>query len=126
MGPNPISWFEIYVDDMERAKNFYEAVFEVELNALGGGPTGELDMKSFPQSFENYGASGALVSMPGFSPGRNSTLVYFSCDDCAVEESRIETAGGKIERGKTPIGEYGFVTLAYDTEGNMFGLHSMN
>ena len=126
MGPNPISWFEIYVDDMERAQAFYQAVFEVELSTLGGGPTGELSMKAFPQSFENYGASGALVQMPGFSPGRNSTLVYFACDDCAVEESRVEAAGGKIERGKTSIGEYGFVTLAYDTEGNMFGLHSMS
>lgn len=126
MGPNPISWFEIYVDDMERAKTFYETVFEVELNSLGGGPTGELDMRSFPQSFENYGASGALVRTPGFPAGNNSTLIYFACDDCAVEESRVEAAGGKIDRGKTSIGEYGFVTLAYDTEGNMFGLHSMN
>ena len=126
MGTNPISWFEIYVDDMGRAQKFYEAVFNVELNPLGGGPTGELDMKSFPQNFESYGASGALVRVPGFSSSRNSTLVYFSCEDCAVEESRIEDAGGKIERGKTSIGEYGFVTLAYDTEGNMFGLHSMS
>lgn len=34
-------------------------------------------------------------------------------------------AGGRIEREKFSIGEYGFIALAIDTEGNMFGLHSM-
>lgn len=51
-------------------------------------------------------------------------LVYFNCDDCAIEESRVVGAGGRIHRPKTSIGQYGFVTLAYDTEGNMIGLHS--
>jgi predicted enzyme related to lactoylglutathione lyase len=63
--------------------------------------------------------------MPGFPAGGNSTLVYFSCEDCAVEESRVVPAGGKIEKEKFSIGPYGFITLAYDTEGNMFGLHSL-
>ena len=71
------------------------------------------------------GAGGALVKMNGFPSGGNSTLVYFTCDDCAVEESRVKTSGGKIQKAKVPIGEYGFISLAIDTEGNMFGLHSM-
>jgi len=71
------------------------------------------------------GASGALVKMEGFSSGGNSTLVYFSCEDCAVEASRVAAGGGRIQREKMSIGEYGFIALAYDTEGNMFGLHSM-
>ena len=25
---NPVGWFEIYVEDMDRAKAFYEAVFD--------------------------------------------------------------------------------------------------
>ena len=57
--------------------------------------------------------------------GGNSTLVYFSCDDCAIEESKVESAGGVIRQAKTSIGEYGFCTLAIDTEGNVFGLHSL-
>ena len=64
--------------------------------------------------------------MEGFPAGGNSTLVYFSCEDCAVEESRVESAGGKIQQPKMSIGEYGFITIANDTEGNMFGLHSLN
>ena len=30
---NPVGWFEIYVNDMPRAKAFYESVFEQKLRA---------------------------------------------------------------------------------------------
>ena len=63
--------------------------------------------------------------MEGFASGGNSTLVYFSCTDCAIEEARVVEFGGSIQRGKTSIGEYGYISLVLDTEGNMFGLHSM-
>lgn len=119
---NPIGWFEIYVQDMARAKAFYETVFSIEISDMG---MPGLDMASFPSSMTLYGSGGALVHMPGYPSGGNSTLVYFNCDDCAVNAARIEKAGGKIERDKMSIGEYGFIVLALDTEGNMFGLHSM-
>jgi len=73
---------------------------------------------------DRMGCPGALVKMPEFPIGGNSTLVYFSCADCAVEEKRVIDAGGRLQRGKTAIGKYGFISLVYDTEGNMFGLHS--
>ena len=83
-------------------------------------------MRAFPMAMDAKGASGALVKMAGVPSGGNSVLVYFTCSDCAIEASRIVSAGGRIEREKMSIGEYGFIVLAYDTEGNMFGLHSMN
>ena len=52
-------------------------------------------------------------------------MVYFGCDDCAVEGSRVAAAGGRVHREKMSIGEYGFIVLAVDTEGNRFGLHSL-
>jgi uncharacterized DUF497 family protein len=55
----------------------------------------------------------------------NSVLTYFSCVDCAVEAARVVAAGGKVQKEKISIGQYGFIALAIDTEGNMFGLHSM-
>jgi len=124
MSRNPAAWFEIYVQDMSRARRFYEAVFQVTLRSLAP-PVSELEMWSFPSNMETYGASGALVKMQGFPSGGNSTLVYFHCEDCAVEESRIVRSGGRLQRSKMAIGEFGFVTLAYDTEGNLIGLHSM-
>ena len=121
MENNPVGWFEIYVREMERAKAFYENVLDVELEKL---ESPEIEMWAFPMDMEKTGASGALVKAPGVTPGGNSILVYFSSRDCAVEEARVEEAGGSVQRPKTSIGEYGFVTLAHDTEGNLFGLHS--
>jgi predicted enzyme related to lactoylglutathione lyase len=122
MSRNPVGWFEIYVQDMPRAKAFYESVFQVELQKLNSP---EIEMWTFPGNMETWGASGSLVKVAGMPSGGNSTLVYFSCEDCAVEEGRVKSAGGKVQRPKMSIGEYGFITLAFDTEGNMIGLHSL-
>ncbi len=121
MNYNPVGWFEIYVQDMARAKVFYETVFQVTLQKLPGT---ELEMWSFPMQMDRMGAAGALVRMEGISPGGNSVMVYFSCADCGVEESRVTGAGGKVVRPRFSIGEYGFVSLVSDSEGNMIGLHS--
>ena len=122
MKHNPVGWFEIYVQDMARARKFYETVLGRKLEKLEAGG---LQMWSFKGETEAPGSAGALVHMPGFPSGGNSTLVYFVCDDCAVEEGRVKKSGGGVENSKFSIGEYGFVALVYDTEGNMFGLHSM-
>lgn len=122
MSSNPVGWFEIYVQDMARARAFYTAVLGVKLEQLGSPG---IEMWAFPMNMERYGAAGALVKMPGFPSGGNSVLVYFSCEDCATEAGRVAKAGGRIEKEKFSIGEYGFIALAVDTEGNMFGLHSM-
>ncbi|MEQ9072138.1 MAG: VOC family protein [Gimesia chilikensis] len=125
MSNNPVGWFEIYVQDIGRAKKFYETVLATELNPLPGGPEGELAMLAFPASPENPGSGGALVSFPDKDSAVNSTIVYFSCEDCAEEESRVEANGGSVERAKFSIGDYGFVSLVKDTDGNMIGLHSL-
>ena len=122
MSSNPGVWFEIYVNDMARARAFYEAVLKVELTFMG---MPDLEMWSFPSGQEGYGAGGALVRFPEMPAGGNSTVVYFGCEDCAVEQARVEAAGGKIHKPKFSIGEYGFCALVADTEGNMIGLHSM-
>ncbi|SEA82575.1 hypothetical protein SAMN05443667_109131 [Flavobacterium gillisiae] len=122
----PIVWFEIYVDDMERATKFYETILDVILEGLPNPTNDDMQMKTFPGDMDGYGANGALVKMQGFQAGGNSTLVYFGSTDCITEEQRIEKAGGKIFKPKMSIGEYGFITLFMDTEGNMVGLHSMD
>ncbi|ENM5847500.1 VOC family protein [Vibrio mimicus] len=125
MQNNPVGWFEIYVNDMERAKKFYETVLKVSLEELPNPTSMPIQMFSFPANMEKYGASGALVKMEGICAGGGGTLIYFSCDDCAVEQVRIVAAGGQVHTPKMSIGQFGFITLAVDTEGNMFGLHSM-
>ncbi len=124
---NPVGWFEIYVDDLARAQKFYENVFGYKLERLANPVTigNEVEMCVFPNDMTIHGTAGAIVKMPGFPAGQNSVLVYFSCNDCKIEESRIEVAGGRVERPKFSIGEYGFISLVLDTENNMIGLHSL-
>lgn len=119
---NPVNWFEIYVQDMPRARSFYEAVFGRKLEKL---PTDEPEIWAFPMEMGAPGSAGALVYMPGMPSGGNSTIVYFHSTDCSVEEKRAADAGGKILKPKFSIGQYGFISLVFDTEGNLFGIHSM-
>lgn len=123
MNGNPVGWFEIYVQDLARARKFYETVFATQLEKLNA-PFPGIELWAFPMDPNSYGAPGALVKMDGVDPGSNSTLVYFHCQDCAVEESRVADAGGRVDRSKMSIGEYGFISMVFDTEGNMIGLHS--
>jgi predicted enzyme related to lactoylglutathione lyase len=129
MDNNIVGWFEVYVEDMARARAFYERVFEVQLARLEpedqAGEKSDIEMWAFPMQHGRYGAPGALVRMAGFQPGGNGVLVYFTCADCAVLAGRVRDAGGKVVKDKFSIGQYGKIALVTDTEGNMIGLHSM-
>jgi uncharacterized protein len=120
---NPVVWFEIYVQDMQRAKAFYETVFGHKLTKIDNPG---LEMLGFPSEFSAFGCSGALVKMDGVGgqPKGLGTMVYFGSEDCA-ELEKIQQAGGKLIKGKESIGQYGFIVIAEDTEGNVIGLHSM-
>lgn len=120
---NPVVWFEIHVDDMARAQKFYETVLDIQFTDLDDPNDGSIIMKAFPNDDE-YGATGALVKMEGAPVGANSVMVYLRCDDCAVEEARVEAAGGTLMQSKLAIGKFGYISIAEDTEGNTFGLHS--
>ena len=121
MQANPVRWFEIYVQDMPRARKFYESVFQFKLEQL---PT-DIEMWTFPMEKDKVGAGGALVKIEGFSSGGNSTLIYFASEDCAIEAARVVSAGGRIQQEKMSIGPYGFIAHVYDTEGNRIGIHSL-
>ncbi|HRH97799.1 MAG TPA: VOC family protein [Prosthecobacter sp.] len=127
---NPVGWFEIYVSDMARAKSFYETVLNIQMQPLPvpDGMEGGFEMLMFPSDIENQapGSGGTLCRMDGFKPGAGGTLIYFSCEDCGVEASRVAAAGGQVFREKFSIAPYGFIALILDTEGNMIGLHSMS
>ncbi len=130
MSSNPVVHFEIYVQDMERAQAFYEAVLGIKLEKMPPPIPGlDMDMRFFPMDKETgmstYGADGMLVKMEGVPSGGCGTLVYFACDDCAVQAARAAELGGSVCKEKTSIGEHGFFSLAKDTEGNMIGFHSM-
>lgn len=130
MPNNPVVHFEIYVHDMARARAFYEAVFQTRLQPMAN-PTPEtpMEMWAFPMDGETgmtrYGSGGMLVRMDGSAPGVGGTMVYFGCEDCAVEAARAAAHGGSVVQPKTGIGEHGWCAVVRDSEGNLIGLHSM-
>jgi predicted enzyme related to lactoylglutathione lyase len=118
-----VGWFEIYVQEMDRAKAFYQNTFQITLERLE--TNSDIELWSFPTQLDNPGCGGALAKMEGKDSGTGGTIIYFSCADCAVEAARSLKNGGRIQKEKLSIGQHGFIALIYDTEGNMIGLHSM-
>jgi predicted enzyme related to lactoylglutathione lyase len=119
---NAVGWFEIYVQDMNRAKAFYEKTFDVKLERL---PSPDVELWAFPMNPTSPGSAGALVKMNGKDSGVGGTLVYFPGEDCAAMAARAVHNGGRIQNEKKSIGQHGFIAHVLDTEGNMIGLHSM-
>lgn len=122
--PNAVRWFEIYVQDMDRAKAFYEQVFNRTFLQLSLGGPDQPEMWAFSGHPEGVGAPGALVRMTGFDSGGNSVIVYFSSSDCSLEHARAIAAGGQSIKPKTAIPPFGFIALIRDPDGNRIGIHS--
>tara|TARA_R110002049_G_scaffold47270_8_gene136465 strand:+ start:208 stop:570 length:363 start_codon:yes stop_codon:yes gene_type:complete len=117
-----IGWFEIQVNDMDRAKQFYETVFKVEIKILDFGGT---LMGWLPDNNGAYGATGSLVKQDSYIPSTEGTLVYFMSEDVDVELGRVEVVGGKVVQQKTAISdEHGYMAVFIDSEGNRIALHS--
>ena len=121
MQPNPVNWFEIPVNDMERAKAFYEKAFGTELELVELGPA---TMAWFPMEAGAAGSSGCLMQGETYVPSHDGTMVYLSVTSIEETLGAIERAGGTVLNPKTSIGEYGFVAHFEDSEGNRVALHS--
>lgn len=119
---NSIGWFEIYVTDLERAKKFYEYVFQIKLTPQL--MLGDFDSYVFPGDSYGFGSRGAIVKNSYRTPSHQGTIVYFASINCSEPEARVIDAGGQIIRGKRSVGAKGYVSIVEDTEGNHIGLHS--
>jgi len=125
MNTHAINWFELPVNDFDRAKKFYESIFDYQMPENTMGPA---RMGFLLYDFQNGGRGGAIVHNPSFyTPSANGTLVYLNCDpDLQPVLSRVPGAGGKVLLEKTDIGGgLGFMAHILDSEGNRVALHSM-
>jgi hypothetical protein len=119
---NAVNWFEIIVTDFDRAKKFYESILATPL-AEHTNPMGRMAM--FPFDMEK-GVGGAITQMEGFTSGAGGTVVYLNVEgDLDGVIARTPAAGGEVLRPKFPIGPWGFIAILKDTEGNVFGVHSL-
>ena len=122
---NSLNWFEISVSDINRAKIFYEAVFNIKMetsNMMG------MELAFFPWEMGSGKASGGLVQSPMHKPSADGVKIYLNGNpDLSVALSKVEKAGGKITMPKTKISDdVGFMAFFVDTEGNVVALHSQN
>ncbi|HOZ51552.1 MAG TPA: VOC family protein [Chitinophagaceae bacterium] len=121
LAQNMINWFEIAVTDFERARNFYQTVFDIEMNVT--------EMQGYKMAFfpnEEGGVSGAICYGEGYIPSGAGALLYLNANpDVNLVLDRTVQAGGKIIVPKTLIGEdAGYYAFIVDTEGNRLALHS--
>jgi predicted enzyme related to lactoylglutathione lyase len=123
---NAISWFEIPTQDIDRAANFYEAIFNVSLIPLD---LQQLKMRMFPVQDPGKGVGGALCYNKEFykPSATDGPLIYLNGNpDVQNILDKVEPAGGKIVVPKTQISpEYGYMAVFIDTEGNRVALHSI-
>ncbi|MBE1275877.1 VOC family protein [Enterovibrio baiacu] len=118
---NPVTWFEIPVEDMERAIVFYECVFAISLKRHDMNGT---DMAWFPaEKGEVYGATGTLIAGDGYTPSAAGVMVYINVEnmDDVLERAEKET---NVLVPKTNIGGNGVFAHIKDSEGNRIGIHS--
>jgi len=118
---NPVTWFEIPVTDMDRAKKFYETVLKTDIHVMDFGG---LQMGWFRMAEQHAeGSTGSLVKAETYVPSYHGSMVYFGVPEINDVTARIEKAGGKVINPKMSIGEYGFVAHFEDSEGNRVALH---
>jgi len=106
---------------MDRAKAFYEYIFSLKLELHEMGPS---LMAWFPMDENALGTTGTLVKGRGYEPSKEGVLIYFTAPDIDVALIKVKEKGGSVVAEKFSIGEYGFVALIIDSEGNRIGLHS--
>jgi predicted enzyme related to lactoylglutathione lyase len=120
---NPVNWFEIPVNDLKRAKEFYEYIFgfDMELSEMGN-----LKMAWFPSHRGADGATGTLIKAESYVPSHSGSMVYFTVADIEEVLAKVTEKGGKVLNPKMSIGEYGFVAHFEDCEGNRVALHAVS
>jgi predicted enzyme related to lactoylglutathione lyase len=122
---NTLNWFEISVNDIARAKKFYETIFSItmeEMDMMG------MKMAMFPYEPMGGKLSGALAQSDMHKPSADGVKIYLNGNpDLDVVLSKVEAAGGKITMPKGKISdEIGYMGFFVDTEGNAVALHSQN
>lgn len=117
---NPINWFEIPVNDMDKAKKFYETILDIEISVQN---IGNALMGWFPFEPNGTGATGTLMKAESYIPSYEGTMVYFSVPEIDDVLSKVESAGGKVINKKFSLGEHGFSGHFEDSEGNRVALH---
>jgi predicted enzyme related to lactoylglutathione lyase len=113
-------WFEIPVNDFDRAKKFYETIYDKKIDSFDAGP---LKMGILPHS----GVGCAICFGEHYTPGPTGVVVYLDANPNLDDVlSKVKSAGGKVLQTKKQISEeHEFMALFLDSEGNRIALNSI-
>ncbi|WP_295203285.1 VOC family protein [uncultured Chryseobacterium sp.] len=124
---NVITWFEIPVSDLDRAKNFYETILDIKMVRKGDGEDEGIFFPADPDVVQATSGrvTGVLAKSAGNHPSDQGTIIYLNASpDIQAVLDRVVPAGGKIAEPKRLFGPVGFIAVIMDSEGNRIGLHS--
>jgi predicted enzyme related to lactoylglutathione lyase len=121
---NALSWFEIPVSNFDKAKEFYQAIFDYEMPEMPMGPN---RMGILLHDQQGGGVGGAIVAGNGYQPTVGGSVVYLNAgNDLSTVLNRVPKAGGAVVVPKTQIApDLGYFAIFQDCEGNRVGLHSL-
>ena len=120
---NPLHWLEIPVKDLMKAKQFYEASFDIDFNVK---EFDNLKIAVFSAKEGAAGAAGALVQGADYHPSPDGNIPYFSVNNIEEALNKINANGGKTIMPKMKMGELDFIAHFEDSEGNRVGLQAKN
>lgn len=116
---NPVVYFEIPVNDIDRAVKFYTAVFNFDFYKE---TIDNNEMALFPFADENSGISGALAKGEIYKPTKDGVIIYFKTENIEEALQLVTSNRGQILYPKTDNG-IGLVAEFEDTEGNRIALY---
>lgn len=123
---NIITWFEIPVSDIDRAKKFYETILDIEMIKSADGDSESVFFPYNPNVIQATSGrvTGVLSKSERNSPSSQGTIIYINASpSIQTVLDRVVKEGGKIIAPKMQIPP-GFIAIIMDTEGNKVGLHA--
>lgn len=123
---NIITWFEIPVSDIDRAKKFYETILDIEMIKSADGDNESVFFPYNPNVIQATSGrvTGVLSKSERNSPSSQGTIIYINASpSIQTVLDKVVKEGGKIIAPKMQIPP-GFIAIIMDTEGNKVGLHA--
>jgi uncharacterized protein len=115
-----ISWFELPVTDIDRARAFYTAILGSTLSEVTAA-----DDRRFAMFPAEDGVAGAIVQGEGYRPSTEGALVFLNAgDELEPVVNRVEAAGGRVLVSRIEMGDWGVAAFIVDSEGNKVALHA--
>lgn len=115
--------FELPYDDADRAREFYARTFgwqlapmpQMDYTLVTTGPMSEDGQPTEP----GYINGGMLARTDASTP---TPVIVIDVSDLQAALRDVESAGGSVVTGATPVGDMGVTAYVRDTEGNVIGL----